>query len=157
MGKDLKELYKEDFPLWAEINHELLKEGRYQKVDWENLYTELEKLIQREVDEVAGYLSLLLEKLYIWENYRELIKEPKRHRIEIYHLRGRIELELEFSPSMKQKLERELYRAWNYARVRIRLWLEDLDKKSEAISFFYTFIDCPYDLTEALTGKIEDT
>ncbi len=96
MGKDLKELYKEDFPLWAEINYQLLKEGRYQEVDWENLYTELEKLIQREVDEVAGYLSLLLEKLYIWENYRELIKEPKRHRIEIYHLRGRIELELEF-------------------------------------------------------------
>ncbi len=157
MEKDLKELYKEDFPLWAEINYQLLKEGKYQKVDWENLYTELEKLIQREVDEVAGYLSLLLEKLYIWENYRELIKEPERHRIEIYHLRGRIELELEFSPSMKQKLERELYRAWNYARVRIRLWLEDLDKKSEAISFFYTFIDCPYDLTEALTGKIEDT
>ncbi len=156
MGKELKELYREDFPLWAEISHELLKEGKYQKVDWENLYTELEKLIQRKVDEVAGYLSLLLEKLYIWENYRELIKEPKRHRIEIYHLRGRIELELEFSPSMRQRLERELYRAWNYARVRIRLWLEDLDKRLEAISFFYTFIDCPYDLTEALTSKIEE-
>ena len=36
--EELKELYDKDFPLWIEINLELLKEKAYDLVDWENLF-----------------------------------------------------------------------------------------------------------------------
>jgi len=32
--EELKELYDKDFPLWVEINLELLKEKAYDSVDW---------------------------------------------------------------------------------------------------------------------------
>ncbi len=150
MQENLKKLYKEDFPLWVEKNYQLLKAGKYEEVDWENLYKEMRKLIQREVDEVACYLSLLLEKLYIWEHYEDLIENPRRHRAQIHYLQDTMELEIEKAPSIKQRLEEELDRAWNYARVRIKLWLEDMERHSEAINFFYTFLDCPYSLERAL-------
>ncbi|MEJ5338155.1 MAG: hypothetical protein WHS43_00680 [Aquificaceae bacterium] len=58
---------------------------------------------------------------------------------------------------MRQRLEKELDRAWDYARVRIKLWLGDMEKSSEAISFFfYTFVACPYSLTQALTESTEE-
>ena len=33
--EELKKLYDKDFPLWAEVNLELLKEKQYDMVDWE--------------------------------------------------------------------------------------------------------------------------
>ncbi|MCX7759816.1 MAG: DUF29 domain-containing protein [Hydrogenothermaceae bacterium] len=39
--EDLKKLYEKDFPLWAEINLQLLREKAYELVDWDNLLNKL--------------------------------------------------------------------------------------------------------------------
>ena len=42
--EELKELYDKDFPLWVEINLDLLREKAYDLVDWENLLEEIEDM-----------------------------------------------------------------------------------------------------------------
>jgi len=48
--EELKELYDKDFPLWVEINLELLKEKAYDLVDWENLLEEIEDMGLRHLE-----------------------------------------------------------------------------------------------------------
>ncbi|MDW8294695.1 MAG: DUF29 domain-containing protein, partial [Aquificaceae bacterium] len=70
--EELKELYEKDFPLWAEINLELLKEKAYELVDWENLLEEIEDMAQRHLDACISYLAVILEHLYKWDNFKRL-------------------------------------------------------------------------------------
>jgi len=56
--EELKELYDKDFPLWVEINLELLKEKAYDLVDWENLLEEIEDMGLRHLESYPS-ISLL--------------------------------------------------------------------------------------------------
>lgn len=53
--EDLKELYDKDFPLWVEINLELLKEKAYDLVDWENLLEEIEDMGLRHLESRTSF------------------------------------------------------------------------------------------------------
>ncbi len=55
--EELKELYDKDFPLWVEINLELLKEKAYDLVDWENLLEEIEDMGLRHLESCISYLD----------------------------------------------------------------------------------------------------
>ncbi|MCX7989918.1 MAG: DUF29 domain-containing protein, partial [Aquificaceae bacterium] len=70
--EELRELYEKDFPLWAEINYELLKERAYELVDWENLLEEVRDMAQRHLDACISYLAVILEHLYKWDNFKRL-------------------------------------------------------------------------------------
>jgi len=70
--EELKELYHKDFPLWAEINLDLLKEKAYDLVDWENLLEEIEDMAWSDLKACISYLAVILEHLYKWDNFREL-------------------------------------------------------------------------------------
>ncbi|RMH08636.1 MAG: DUF29 family protein, partial [Aquificota bacterium] len=59
----LKELYHKDFPLWAEINLQLLKEKAYELVDWENLLEEIEDMARSDLKACISYLAVILEHL----------------------------------------------------------------------------------------------
>ncbi len=48
--QNLKELYEKDFYLWVQENLRLLKEKRYDLVDWENLLEEIKDLGEWYVD-----------------------------------------------------------------------------------------------------------
>ncbi|MCS7197009.1 MAG: DUF29 domain-containing protein, partial [Aquificaceae bacterium] len=56
----LKELYDKDFPLWAEINYELLKERAYELVDWENLLEEIQDMARSDLKACISYLAVIL-------------------------------------------------------------------------------------------------
>ncbi|MDW8294591.1 MAG: DUF29 family protein, partial [Aquificaceae bacterium] len=62
--EELKELYDKDFPLWAEINLELLKEKAYELVDWENLLEEIEDMARLDLKACISHLAVILEHLY---------------------------------------------------------------------------------------------
>jgi hypothetical protein len=57
------DLYERDFPLWAERQAELLRAGRFEQLDLDNLIEEVEDLSRRERDGVESYAETILEHL----------------------------------------------------------------------------------------------
>ena len=54
-------LYEEDFPLWAERQAALLRAGRFDELDLENLIEEVEDLSRRERKSIESYVETILE------------------------------------------------------------------------------------------------
>jgi hypothetical protein len=104
--EELKELYDKDFPLWVEINLELLKEKAYDLVDWENLLEEIEDMARSDLKACISYLAVILEHLYEWDNFRHLTegggeKGGYRWIASVERGRGRLEALLEDYPSLR--------------------------------------------------------
>jgi hypothetical protein len=56
-------LYEDDFVLWAERQAALLREGRYDQLDLDNLIEEVEDLGRRERDTVESHVETIVEHL----------------------------------------------------------------------------------------------
>jgi Domain of unknown function DUF29 len=56
-------LYEQDFPLWAERQAALLRAGRFDALDLENLIEEVEDLSRRERHSVESHVETILEHL----------------------------------------------------------------------------------------------
>ncbi len=152
--EELKELYDKDFPLWAEINYELLREKLYDLVDWENLLEEIEDMARSDLKACISQLARILEHLYKWDNFRDLaggktagmgwIKSIENARNEILDT-------FELSPSLRTKLPYELNTAWRSARRRLYTWLIQNNQKVEDFSIPQ---ECPYTYEEAMTRDL---
>lgn len=59
----LSELYLEDETAWLERHAELIVMGRYDEVDWENLWEFLESMANRDRRRVKRRLALLIEHI----------------------------------------------------------------------------------------------
>jgi hypothetical protein len=59
----VRELYEEDFPLWAERQAALLRARRFDELDLENLIEEVEDLSRRERRSVESYVDAIIEHL----------------------------------------------------------------------------------------------
>jgi Domain of unknown function DUF29 len=95
-------LYDRDFYLWIQTTAELLKERRFEDVDWENLIEEIESMGRSEKKEVKSRLIVLIEhllKLMYWE--AEKADNARGWRNTIVEQRIQIELSLEDSPSLR--------------------------------------------------------
>ncbi len=158
--QELKELYYKDFPLWVEVNLELLKEKAYEYVDWENLLEEIRDMGQRHLDSVISYLAVILEHLYKWDHFRSLVAERQSVSIErvgyswiktVENARTDIETILDDYPSLRKKLPMELERAWRYARSNIIKWLRENDLNPEE---FQLPRECPYTYEEAISRNL---
>jgi hypothetical protein len=57
------DLYEEDFPLWADGQAALLRAGRFDQLDLENLIEEVGDLSRRERDTVESYVDTIVEHL----------------------------------------------------------------------------------------------
>ncbi|RME09885.1 MAG: DUF29 domain-containing protein, partial [Aquificota bacterium] len=128
--EELKELYHRDFPLWAEINHELLKERLYDLVDWENLLEEIEDMARSDLKTCISQLARILEHMYKWDHFRELAggeTAGKGWIKSVENARDRTKAILEDYPSLKNRLPQEIERAWRHARTELRIWLRDND------------------------------
>ncbi|MFN3598959.1 MAG: DUF29 domain-containing protein [Aquificaceae bacterium] len=154
--EELKELYDKDFPLWVEINLELLKEKAYELVDWENLLEEIEDMAKSDLKACISYLAVILEHLYKWDNFRELTKTGREKggfswikSIEVARLR--INHLFEEIPSLKTKLPDELEQAWKKAKDNIQIWLIDVAKEPKRFSIPKK---CPYTYEEAMTRDL---
>ncbi|MCX7759813.1 MAG: DUF29 domain-containing protein [Hydrogenothermaceae bacterium] len=117
--ESLKKLYDRDFPLWAEINLQLLREKAYELVDWDNLLEEIEDMSRSDLKACISYLAVILEYLYKIDNFKDLAGgetagDSWKRSIKV----ARIEIESMFEkyPSLKTKLPEELDYAWIEAK-----------------------------------------
>ncbi|MCX8076822.1 MAG: DUF29 domain-containing protein [Aquificaceae bacterium] len=154
--EELKELYDKDFPLWAEINLELLKEKLYELVDWENLLEEIQDMAQRHLDACISYLAVILEHIYKWDNFKHLTKggeEKGGHGWikSVNSARRGILVEFKNYPSLRAKLPTEIQRAWIYAKKYLEDWLEDNGYDPET---FQIPEECPYTYEQAMTRDL---
>lgn len=146
----LKELYSKDFPLWVDINLELLREGNYELVDWENLLEEIEDMGLRHLEACVSYLTIILEHMYKLDHFRGVaggetagkswIRSIKNSRKDILTL-------FDIYPSLRVKLPGELDKAWRFAIRRLEKWLENNEFDPESFSIPKT---CPYTYEEAM-------
>jgi len=154
--EELKELYEKDFPLWVEINLELLKEKAYDLVDWENLLEEIEDMGLRHLESCISLLAVILEHLYKWDHFRGLTRAGEEEgglswirSIELS--RGRIDLLFDRYPSLRAKLPQEFSFAWKDARLRLKAWLIEVGKNLDQ----YPIPEkCPYTYEEAMTRDL---
>ncbi len=129
--EELKELYDKDFPLWVEINLQLLREKAYELVDWENLLEEIEDMARSDLKTCISYLAVILEHL----------KNARRE----------INILLTEYPSLRNKLPLQMDRAWIRAVAKLEDWLEDrgIDPKAYPIPE-----KCPYTYEKAMTRDL---
>jgi Domain of unknown function DUF29 len=98
-------LYDQDFYLWIQTTAKLLKEHRFDDVDWDNLIEEIESMGRSEKKEVKSRLIVLIEhllKLMYWE--AEKTYNARGWRNTIVEQRRQISLSLEDSPSLRPLL-----------------------------------------------------
>lgn len=152
--EELKELYDKDFPLWAEINYELLKEKLYELVDWENLLEEIQDMAQRHLDSCISYLAVILEHFYKWDNFKSLAGGQTAGMgwiKSVNNARRKIRTLFKMYPSLRAKLPAEIDKAWIIAIDSLEDWLEDNDYDPEK---FEIPEKCPYTYEEAMTRDL---
>ena len=133
---DLANLYERDIVLWSERTIELLKQGRFDELDLENLIDEVGDLGKRERDRLISSIRLIMHHLLKWEyqpenRSRSWIKTIQRERINIQDY-------LEETPSLAritslEWIEKAYRTARRQAAIETDLPLETFPKQ------------CPYD------------
>lgn len=155
--EELKELYDKDFPLWAEINLELLKQKQYDLVDWENVIEEFEYIAKSDLRDCIKYLANILDRLYRLDYFKNLVNNQNLHKKwknTILYNREMIELLFSEYPSLRHQLPKELQKAWKEAILNLQEWLEKNDYNPEDFEFPK---ECPYTYEEAMTKDLERT
>lgn len=123
----LKELYEKDYPLWAEINLELIREKAYEVVDWENLMEEIESMAKSDLRACISYLAVILEHLYKLDNFKHIAggeTAGNSWRQSIDYARVEIEDIFDLYPSLRKKLPDNIEYAWRSARRKLEKWLK---------------------------------
>ncbi|KJR40161.1 protein of unknown function DUF29 [Candidatus Magnetoovum chiemensis] len=109
-----KSLYENDFYQWTVKNADLLRQGRLNEIDIENIAEEIESLGERDKRELLSRLRVLITHLLKWQY------EPKRRSKSwirtINTQRAEIELVIEDSPSLKYDIEIAMEKAFITAR-----------------------------------------
>ncbi|WP_199248079.1 DUF29 domain-containing protein [[Phormidium] sp. ETS-05] len=92
-------LYKSDFYLWVETTGQLLREGKFNMIDWENLIEEIDSMGRREKTALKSNLRVLLMHLLKYNYQPE--KRSNSWKYTIFEHRKRITESLADSPSLK--------------------------------------------------------
>ncbi|MBV8729645.1 MAG: DUF29 domain-containing protein [Acidobacteriia bacterium] len=144
MSTATKTLYETDFVEWADRTAELLRERKFDEVDWEHLIEEVEGLAGSDRRAIRSQLLRLL---------MHLIKEriqPERAgtswRTSIVNAQQEIGLILEDSPSLKRYLESALQKSYRTA-VSDALRETQLTEKAEE---FHLPHNCPFTVPQLL-------
>jgi hypothetical protein len=148
----LKELYEKDFYLWVQENLKLLREKKYDLVDWENLLEEIRDLGEWYVDRVIDLMADILENLYRWENFRGEGTKDEWIKL-INNARNELDLILMRQPSVKAKAQEKenIQTAWELAVQSLIDWFEEPKNHPLAKKYFGRFPtkedfpkECPY-------------
>ena len=158
--ENLKELYEKDFYLWVMENLRLLKEKRYEEVDWENLLEEIEDMGRSELRSVISYISIILEHLYKLENFKVSQEMGNSWIKSIINAREGLELMFDESPSLRGKAQQELEKSWRIAVKRLIAWFEYPENIALAKRFFGRLptekdfpSKCPYTFEQLLSYR----
>lgn len=99
----VKTLYETDFNLWLEETAFLIKEGKLDRLDIENLLEEIEGMSRREKDAIESNLIRVLQHLIKW-NYQSQKRSPSWAYTIIEHSR-RLNKAFKNSPSLKHHFD----------------------------------------------------
>ncbi len=152
--EELKQLYDKDYPLWVDINLQLLKDKAYELVDWDNLLEEIEDMGRSDLKACISYLAVILEHLYKLDNFKDMAGGETAGNKWIKSIRNsKLEIEVLFKryPSLKSKLPSEIDYAWSLARKNLYIWLDENNKNPED---FNIPEECPYTYEEALNRQV---
>jgi hypothetical protein len=144
---ELKQLYEQDYYLWLEKTIELLKTGKLNQLDWENLIEEIENLGRSEKRAVVSFLKQLIKHLLLyhyWQTERQWSSQGWLEEISNF----RFELSQYFdSKTLKNYAEQELNIIYTRARK------EAILKSNIA----HIPIICPYSLEQILNDDFIPT
>ena len=95
-------LYNTDLFAWASLNAELLRDGKYKKVDMAHLIEEIEDIGKSEHRSLASHLRNLLMHLLKWQYQADI--DSRSWQSSIINVRLEIARLLKDSPSLNRKL-----------------------------------------------------
>ena len=132
IDNNLKNLYEKDYYQWIHTTIKLLKEGKLEQLDRENLIEEIEDIGIREKEELDNNLRVLITELLKYKYYSSNLSGIELSKISTYQ--RNIIRTLEDSPSLMEYLEEifdENYQlAREYAAVETDSPLETFPIKS---------------------------
>jgi hypothetical protein len=135
-------LYDEDFPLWAERQAALLRAGRFDELDLDNLIEEVEDLSRRERETVESHVETIVEHLLKLELSR--VPRPRRGwLVTIDKQRARLARKL--TTTLRNHLHAELPALYAGLRRPVARQLEKVDVRSKSLPTV-----CPYTLDQIL-------
>ena len=136
----LKQLYETDDYLWLLKTIELLKQGRFDEVDLENLIEELEDLGSEKKNAVVSLLEQVIRHLLLLQYWQE---EYERNS---YHWQGEI---VNFRNQLKRRLTGNLR---NYlTQEMLEIYADALEYVKVKTKFQVDFPEeCPYTLEQLL-------
>ncbi|MDD1445865.1 DUF29 domain-containing protein [Dolichospermum sp. ST_sed8] len=136
----LKQLYETDDYLWLLATIELLKQGRFDEVDLENLIEELEDLGSEKKNAVVSLLEQVIRHLLLLQYWQE---EYERNG---YHWQGEI---VNFRNQLKRRLTGNLR---NYlTQEMLEIYADALEYVKVKTKFQVDFPEkCPYSLEQLL-------
>ena len=113
-GEPLSTLYERDYVDWLQKNAALLRAGRLDALDAENLAEELEDMGRSDVRALGSHLTVVMLHLLKWQYQPQARSSSWRG--SIYNGRAAIADLLDDSPSLRQRLTGLVTR--NYPRAR---------------------------------------
>jgi hypothetical protein len=138
-------LYNQDFHAWTLQQVELLRAGRWDLIDIENLVDEIESLGKQERQELRNRLGVLLGHLLKW--YYQPAARSKSWFYTIKEQRERLLEHLDDNPSLKPYLPEAIQRAYRDGL--------NLVGKETPLNPTQLPQDCPFSITEILEEPIE--
>jgi hypothetical protein len=142
VGPPASGLYEEDFPLWAERQAALLRAGRFDELDLDNLIEEVEDLSRRERDTVESHVETILEHLLKLE--LSSATRPRRGWLVTVD-KQRARLVRKLTATLRNHLEAELPALYTGLRRPVARQLEKDRVPVEALS-----TACPYSIDQIL-------
>lgn len=132
--------HEKDVYGWALHTAKLLREKRMNEIDFDNIIEEIEALGRSEKYELMNRLSLIISHLLKWQ-----FQPTLRGHSWVYTIREQrkqVKYHLEDNPSLKNKLEETLIKAYNLA----------IDKaaRETSLSAKNFPIECPYSLEQII-------
>lgn len=132
--------YEEDFYAWAFTNASLLRQGKFNEADIENIIEEIESMGRSEKNQLVNRLTVLITHLLKWQlqpdfrgrSWHGTIKEQRK----------RVKLLLKDNPSLKSTLTDALVDAYELAVDQI--------EKETPIDLKLLPSTCPYSFEKCL-------
>lgn len=128
--------HEEDLYGWAMANAALLKKGKFNEADMENIIEEMEALGRSEKHELINRLSLVIVHLLKWQFQPNMRGHSWIYTIE--EQRKRIKLHLRDNPSLKTKINEALTSAYDVSLPKATADT-GLSKKTFPLECPYTF------------------
>ena len=107
--------YERDFYAWSQEQARLLREGRWEGVDRENVAEEIESLGREQFNKLVGALRVLMLHMLKWDHQPE--RRSRSWVLSIKTQRNDLEDVLSDNPGLKPRMTQALERAYRNART----------------------------------------